>query len=192
MATRVVRSRGISVCALERARAKGAAGRRWVTRCRRRKLGVKLGEAPRAGAAAEALLAPARGWPGPRGVDRAPARVAAPSRRPRGAGRTDAGCRDKLFTSTSSLGWSPASRVLLAAGSRARLGWVESHVPDPLEDQLCEECQSSAVTVILSSGQALCTACAAIRFRIPTTDRAKLRAAIETRTSAGAHWPRNS
>jgi ribosomal protein S27E len=65
-------------------------------------------------------------------------------------------------------------------------------VPDALEDQLCEECQNSQVTVILSSGQALCTACAAIRFRIPTTDRAKLRAAIETRTSAGTHWPRNS
>jgi hypothetical protein len=107
-------------------------------------------------------------------------------------GRADAGGRDELFTSTSSLGWSPASSALLAAGSRARLGWVESHVPDPLEDQLCEECQNSAVTVILSSGQALCTACAAIRFRIPTTDRAKLRAAIETRTSTGAHWPRNS
>jgi hypothetical protein len=67
-----------------------------------------------------------------------------------------------------------------------------SYVPEPLEDQLCEECQNSVVTVILSSGQALCTACAAIRFRIPTTDRAKLRAAIEAGTSAGAHWPRNS
>jgi hypothetical protein len=65
-------------------------------------------------------------------------------------------------------------------------------VPVPLEDQLCEECQNSVVTVILSSGQALCTACAAIRFRIPTTDRAKLRAAIEAGASAGAHWPRNS
>lgn len=71
------------------------------------------------------------------------------------------------------------------------LGGVESHVPVPLEDQLCEECRNSVVTVILSSGQALCTACAAIRFRIPTTDRAKLRAAIEAGTSAGAHWPRN-
>jgi hypothetical protein len=69
---------------------------------------------------------------------------------------------------------------------------VESYVPDPLEDQLCEECQASEVTVILSSGQALCTACAAIRFRIPTTDRAKLRAAIEAGTSAGAHWLRHS
>lgn len=65
-------------------------------------------------------------------------------------------------------------------------------MPDPLEDQLCEECQASEVTVILSSGQALCIACAAIRFRIPTTDRAKLRAAVEAGTSAGAHWPRNS
>ena len=67
-----------------------------------------------------------------------------------------------------------------------------TYVPEPLEDQLCEECHNSVVTVILSSGQALCTACAAIRFRIPTTDRAKLRAAIEAGTSAGAHWPRNS
>jgi hypothetical protein len=72
------------------------------------------------------------------------------------------------------------------------LGGVESNVPVPLEDQLCEECQNSVVTVILASGQALCTACAAIRFRIPTTDRAKLRAAIEAGRSAGAHWPRNS
>lgn len=72
------------------------------------------------------------------------------------------------------------------------LGGVASYVPDPLEDQLCEECRASVVTVILSSGQALCIACAAIRFRIPTTDRAKLRAAIEAGTSAGAHWPRNS
>jgi hypothetical protein len=72
------------------------------------------------------------------------------------------------------------------------LGGVAIYEPDPLEDQLCEECQNSLVTVILSSGQALCTACAAIRFRIPTTDRAKLRAAIEAGTSAGAHWPRNS
>jgi len=72
------------------------------------------------------------------------------------------------------------------------LGGVASYVPEPLEDQLCEECQNSVVTVILSSGQALCTACAAIRFRIPTTDRAKLRAAIEAGTSAGAHWPGNS
>jgi hypothetical protein len=80
-----------------------------------------------------------------------------------------------------------------STGSRGRtLGDVESHVPEPLEDQLCEECQNSVVTVILSSGQALCTACAAIRFRIPTTNRAKLRAAIEAGTSAGAHWPRNS
>jgi hypothetical protein len=69
---------------------------------------------------------------------------------------------------------------------------VHSHVPASLEDQLCEECQNSVVTVILSSGQALCVACAAIRFRIPTTDRAKLRAAIEAGTSVGAHWPRNS
>jgi hypothetical protein len=72
---------------------------------------------------------------------------------------------------------------------RRTLGGVESHVPDPLEDQLCEECENSVVTVILSSGQALCTTCAAIRFRIPTTDRAKLRAAIEAGSSAGAHWP---
>ena len=72
------------------------------------------------------------------------------------------------------------------------LGGVESYVPEPLEDQLCEECQNSVVTVILSSGQALCTACAAIRFRIPTTDRAQLRAAIEAGTSAGAHWPRDT
>jgi hypothetical protein len=79
-----------------------------------------------------------------------------------------------------------------STGSRTYTRGVVSYVPQPLEDQLCEECQNSVVTVILSSGQALCTACAAIRFRIPTTDRAQLRAAIEAGTSAGAHWPRNS
>jgi len=76
--------------------------------------------------------------------------------------------------------------------SRTNTRGVMTYVPESLEDQLCEECQNSVVTVILSSGQALCTACAAIRFRIPTTDRAQLRAAIEAGTSAGAHWPRNS
>ena len=79
-----------------------------------------------------------------------------------------------------------------STGSRTYTRGAVSYAPEPLEDQLCEECQNSVVTVILSSGQALCTACAAIRFRIPTTDRAKVRAAIEAGTSAGAHWPRNS
>ena len=71
------------------------------------------------------------------------------------------------------------------------LGRAVRYAPEPLEDQLCEECQNSVVTVILSSAKPL-HRLRRDQVRISTTDREKLRAAIEAGTSAGAHWPRNS
>jgi hypothetical protein len=54
-------------------------------------------------------------------------------------------------------------------------------VDDSLDHVACSECGSCLVAVLLSSGEGLCAACAAIRFRIPLVEPVALKAEIEAR-----------
>jgi hypothetical protein len=67
--------------------------------------------------------------------------------------------------------------VMLAGCDRCQTSGVD----DALEHMVCEDCGCSIITVLLSDGRALCASCAAIRFRIPTTDPMRLKAEIRTR-----------
>jgi hypothetical protein len=57
-------------------------------------------------------------------------------------------------------------------------------VDDALEHTTCDECGSNVVAVLLSSGKALCAACAAIYFRIPSADPVVVKAEIRRRVGS--------
>jgi hypothetical protein len=48
---------------------------------------------------------------------------------------------------------------------------------------LCSDCLADVPAMLLPSGLALCVACAAIRLRVPTLDRAQLLAVLEERAA---------
>jgi hypothetical protein len=59
-------------------------------------------------------------------------------------------------------------------------GWNNEGMDDAL-DENCTECGGGTIVVLFPSGRALCSACAAIEWRIPSVDPVVVTAEIRER-----------
>jgi hypothetical protein len=59
--------------------------------------------------------------------------------------------------------------------------WHTRGMDDSLDHVACDECGAPSVVALLSDGTALCACCAAIRWRIPSSDPVVVKAEIGRR-----------